>query len=66
MRPDDGRVVSNMICQALDGLPLTIYGNGEQTRSFCYVEDLVEGLVRLMASDGALSSPVNLGNPEEK
>jgi len=65
MRPDDGRVVSNMICQALDGLPLTIYGNGEQTRSFCYVEDLVEGLVRLMASDGALSSPVNLGNPEE-
>lgn len=65
MRPDDGRVVSNMICQALDGLPLTIYGNGEQTRSFCYVDDLVEGLVRLMASDGALSSPINLGNPEE-
>ncbi len=66
MRADDGRVVSNFIVQALRGEELTIYGNGEQTRSFCYVEDLVEGIVRLMnteVEDGHL--PVNLGNPGE-
>jgi UDP-glucuronate decarboxylase len=63
MNPDDGRVVSNLIVQALRGEPLTIYGTGSQTRSFCYVDDMVEGLVRLMASDDKM--PVNLGNPGE-
>jgi nucleoside-diphosphate-sugar epimerase len=63
MRADDGRVVSNFIVQILRGEPVTIYGNGHQTRSFQYVSDVVEGLVRLMASDFA--GPVNLGNPEE-
>jgi UDP-glucuronate decarboxylase len=63
MHPDDGRVVSNFIVQALRGQPLTIYGDGSQTRSFCYVDDLVEGLVRLMASQEKM--PVNLGNPGE-
>ncbi len=63
MRPDDGRVVSNFIFQALQGNPLTIYGNGSQTRSFCYVDDLIEGMIRLMNSD--LNTPVNIGNPEE-
>lgn len=63
MRPDDGRVISNFIVQALRGEPLTIYGTGEQTRSFCYVDDLIDGLLKLMASDHA--DPVNLGNPEE-
>lgn len=61
--PDDGRVVSNFILQALEGAPLTIYGDGSQTRSFCYVDDLLEGLTRLMESE--YQSPVNLGNPEE-
>src|SRR5690606_24692623 len=65
MRADDGRVVSNFIVQALKGEPLTIYGNGRQTRSFCYVDDLVDGLVRLMASPAELNRPVNLGNPCE-
>jgi len=65
MRSDDGRVVSNFIVQLLAGRALTLYGDGSQTRSFCYVDDLVEGLVRLMASDDALTGPVNLGNPEE-
>jgi len=65
MHPDDGRVVSNFIVQALRGQPLTIYGDGSQTRSFCYVDDLVEGLVRLMESEAALTGPVNLGNPGE-
>lgn len=65
MRPDDGRVVSNMVCQALSGAPLTIYGDGSQTRSFCYVDDLVDGLCRLMALDGGQPGPVNLGNPNE-
>ncbi|HEV2746759.1 MAG TPA: UDP-glucuronic acid decarboxylase family protein [Allosphingosinicella sp.] len=65
MRPDDGRVVSNVICQALAGDDITIYGDGSQTRSFCYVSDLVEGLNRLMDSDGAIDGPVNLGNPVE-
>ncbi|HEX8709848.1 MAG TPA: UDP-glucuronic acid decarboxylase family protein [Pyrinomonadaceae bacterium] len=64
MMEDDGRVVSNFIVQALGGQELTIYGTGEQTRSFCYVDDLVEGLVRLMNTDGA-HEPVNLGNPGE-
>ena len=64
MRHDDGRVVSNFIVQALSGEPLTIYGNGTQTRSFCYVDDLVDGLVRLMETDVPLG-PVNLGNPDE-
>ena len=63
MRSDDGRVVSNFIFQALQGLPLTIYGDGSQTRSFCYVDDLVEGMIRLMNSN--LHSPVNIGNPEQ-
>jgi UDP-glucuronate decarboxylase len=64
MRPDDGRVVSNVICQALAGDDVTVYGDGSQTRSFCYVSDLVDGLMRLMASDVA-DEPVNLGNPNE-
>lgn len=63
MRPDDGRVVSNFIVQALTGADLTIHGDGEQTRSFCYVDDLVSGLIQLMASD--VTEPVNLGNPGE-
>ena len=65
MDPDDGRVVSNVICQALSGAPVTIYGNGSQTRSFCYVDDLVEGILRLMALDGTQPGPVNIGNPHE-
>jgi UDP-glucuronate decarboxylase len=65
MHPDDGRVVSNLICQALSGKPITIYGDGTQTRSFCYVSDLVDGLIRLMESEQAQPEPVNLGNPEE-
>lgn len=65
MHPNDGRVVSNFIVQALRGQPLTIYGEGAQTRSFCYVEDLVEGLLRLMASPDDFTGPVNLGNPHE-
>ncbi|MDO9712344.1 UDP-glucuronic acid decarboxylase family protein [Paracraurococcus lichenis] len=65
MRPDDGRIVSNAVTQALAGDPITIYGDGSQTRSFCYVDDLVEGLCRLAASDAPLRGAVNLGNPEE-
>ena len=65
MHPDDGRVVSNFIVQALRGKPLTIYGDGSQTRSFCYVSDLVEGLVRLMDAPKEVTGPVNLGNPRE-
>jgi UDP-glucuronate decarboxylase len=65
MRPDDGRVVSNFIVQALRGDPITIYGEGRQTRSFCYVDDLVDGLIRLMETDDAVTGPVNLGNPHE-
>jgi len=65
MRPDDGRVVSNIICQALSGDDITIYGDGSQTRSFCYVDDLVDGLVRLSRHEGAQPGPVNLGNPIE-
>jgi UDP-glucuronate decarboxylase len=63
MHPNDGRVVSNFIVQALKGGPITIYGDGGQTRSFCYVDDLIEGLVRLMESPKGLTGPVNLGNP---
>ena len=65
MHPDDGRVVSNFIVQALEGRPITIYGDGSQTRSFCYVDDLVDGLIRLMDAPDAVSGPVNLGNPRE-
>ena len=65
MLPNDGRVVSNFIVQALKGEAITIYGNGGQTRSFCYVDDLIEGFVRLMAADDPLTGPMNLGNPNE-
>jgi UDP-glucuronate decarboxylase len=65
MRHDDGRVVSNFICQALSGKPITIYGDGSQTRSFCYIDDMVDGIVRMMESDGGIIGPVNLGNPDE-
>jgi UDP-glucuronate decarboxylase len=65
MLPDDGRVVSSFIVQALRGEPLTVFGDGSQTRSFCYVDDLVEGLIRLMNSPPEVTGPVNLGNPGE-
>lgn len=65
MDPNDGRVVSNFIVQALQNIPITMYGSGEQTRSFCYVDDLVDGFMRLMESDDNVSGPINLGNPNE-
>jgi UDP-glucuronate decarboxylase len=65
MHPNDGRVVSNFIVQALSGRPITIYGDGQQTRSFCFVDDLVDGLIRLMDSTDDFTGPVNLGNPVE-
>jgi UDP-glucuronate decarboxylase len=65
MQPNDGRVVSNFIVQALSNQDITIYGEGNQTRSFCYVDDLVEGLIRLMETSGKVTGPVNLGNPAE-
>src|SRR5215468_8273334 len=65
MHPNDGRVVSNFAMQALRGEPITIYGDGSQTRSFCYVSDLVDGLVRLMNSGPGIVGPINLGNPAE-
>jgi UDP-glucuronate decarboxylase len=65
MRPDDGRVISNFILQALRGEPITLFGEGSQTRSFCYVDDTVDGLIRLMNQD-EISGPVNLGNPDER
>lgn len=65
MHPNDGRVVSNFVVQALEGTPITIYGEGRQTRSFCYVDDLVDGLIRLMNTDDSITGPVNLGNPVE-
>jgi UDP-glucuronate decarboxylase len=65
MHPNDGRVVSNFIVQALNGEPITIYGDGSQTRSFCYVDDLIEGFVRLMATPAGFTGPINLGNPDE-
>jgi UDP-glucuronate decarboxylase len=64
MRPDDGRVVSNFIVQALQGQDITVYGEGQQTRSFCYCDDLIEGFVRLMNQDGE-TGPINIGNPDE-
>lgn len=65
MLPDDGRVVSNFIVQALKGDAITIYGSGLQTRSFCYVDDLIEGFIRLMEAEDAITGPMNLGNPNE-
>lgn len=65
MQPNDGRVVSNFIIQAIQGDDITIYGDGSQTRSFCYVDDLIEGFVRLMATDDVVVGPINLGNPNE-
>jgi UDP-glucuronate decarboxylase len=65
MHPNDGRVVSNFIVQALKGDPITIYGDGSQTRSFCYVDDLIRGMVRLMDSPPDLTGPINIGNPGE-
>lgn len=65
MHPNDGRVVSNFIVQALRGEPITVYGDGSQTRSFCYVDDMIEGFVRLMATGNDVTGPVNLGNPNE-
>jgi UDP-glucuronate decarboxylase len=65
MHPNDGRVVSSFIVQALSGIPLTLHGDGSQTRSFCYVDDTVEGLIRLMNTPGEVTGPVNIGNPDE-
>lgn len=65
MHPEDGRVVSNFIVQSLQGKPLTLYGTGQQSRSFCYVSDLVDGLVKLMESPAEVTGPINLGNPVE-
>jgi len=65
MHPNDGRVVSNFVVQALNDEPITIYGDGNQTRSFCYVDDLITGLIRLMESDRGTTGPINLGNPAE-
>ena len=65
MHPNDGRVVSNFIVQALLGRDITVYGEGLQTRSFCYVDDLVDGLIRLMESDDSVTGPINIGNPSE-
>src|SRR6187399_1394481 len=65
MHPNDGRVVSNFIVQALKGEPITLYGDGSQTRSFCYVDDLVDALVRLMATPDSVTGPMNVGNPVE-
>ena len=66
MHPNDGRVVSNFIVQALQGQDITIYGDGSQTRSFCYVDDLVTGLILMMESDDSVTGPINLGNPVEQ
>ncbi len=65
MHPNDGRVVSNFIVQALKGAPITVYGDGQQTRSFCFVDDLIEGFIRLMDTDDVVTGPINLGNPGE-
>ena len=65
MRPDDGRVVSNFVIQALRGRDITIFGDGEQTRSFCYVDDLIEGMIRLMNTGDDVTGPINVGNPGE-
>jgi UDP-glucuronate decarboxylase len=65
MLPNDGRVVSNFIVQALKGEPITVYGDGDQTRSFCYVDDLVSALIRFMDASDDVTGPINLGNPVE-
>ncbi|MEM1065108.1 MAG: UDP-glucuronic acid decarboxylase family protein [Pseudomonadota bacterium] len=65
MHPEDGRVVSNFIMQALRGEPITLYGDGEQTRSFCYVDDMIEGMIRLMETPDDVTGPINIGNPAE-
>ena len=65
MHPNDGRVVSNFIVQALKGDDITLYGDGQQTRSFCFVDDLVDGLIQLMESRDGVTGPINLGNPGE-
>jgi len=65
MHPHDGRVVSNFVVSALNGKPLTVYGEGQQTRSFCYVSDLIDGLIAMMNSDDSVIGPINLGNPGE-
>jgi UDP-glucuronate decarboxylase len=65
MHPNDGRVVSNFVVQALKGEDITLYGEGDQTRSFCYVDDLVEGLIRLMNTGDEVTGPINIGNPNE-
>ena len=65
MHPGDGRVVSNFIVQALTGQDITVYGDGSQSRSFCYVDDLIEGLIRLMNTAPEITGPINLGNPQE-
>jgi UDP-glucuronate decarboxylase len=65
MHPNDGRVVSNFIIQALLGRDITVYGDGAQTRSFCYVDDLIDGMVRLMATPDSITGPINIGNPTE-
>jgi len=65
MHPEDGRVISNFMMQALSGQPLTVYGDGSQSRSFCYVDDLIDGLVRLMRASDDVAEPVNIGNPHE-
>src|SRR5262249_57796803 len=63
MHPNDGRVVSNFIVQALKNEPITLYGDGSQTRAFCYVDDMIEGFLRMMGAPDAATGPVNLGNP---
>ncbi|MCP4049327.1 MAG: SDR family oxidoreductase [bacterium] len=65
MQPDDGRVISNFVVQALKGEDITVYGNGNQTRSFCYVDDLVDGMIKMMASEDSFVGPLNIGNPDE-
>jgi UDP-glucuronate decarboxylase len=65
MHPFDGRVVSNFIIQALKNEAITIYGNGTQTRSFCYVNDLIDGMIKVMGSEDSFTGPINLGNPNE-
>ena len=65
MRPDDGRVVSNFIVQALRGDAITIYGDGNQTRSFCFIDDLIDGFICLMDAPDDVTGPINLGNPRE-
>jgi UDP-glucuronate decarboxylase len=65
MHPNDGRVVSNFIVQALKGEDITIYGDGQQTRSFCYVDDMIEGFVRMMDTERGFTGPINVGNPCE-